>query len=206
MTRAAITASAPRVRYRVRRRDSGLALDLVDHGSDALACALDRHGDAVVAFRRRRQPGEVDERAPSGAVVGAEHPARAIEHADVTDLRVDSEGIDRLLARGRVVEVDRGRDRAGEDLRRDLRLAVAVGAKRHLILEDDRETGGEDRDGDEEDGGGSGTPFAKRVPERPHRWFTPIARASRRELIVRPRAWAWALSMKKRTRPPTIAK
>ena len=41
---------------------------------------------------------------------------------------------------------------------------------------------------------------------QPHRWFTPIASASRRELIVRPRAWACALSMKKRTRPPTIAK
>ena len=111
------------------------------------------------------------------------------------DLRVDPEGVDRLLAGDRIPEVHGGRDRTREHLRGDHRLPVAVGAERHLVLEDDPEARGEDQDGNDEDRRRGGPPSAAPEAECHHPWFTLMASASRRELIVRPRACAWALSM-----------
>ena len=82
--------------------------------------------------------------------------------------------------------------------------SVARGAEGDLVLEDDRDSAREDQQCDEEDRGGGGAPFQPRSLQNRHFWFTPIASASSRELIVRPRDWACALSMKKRTRPSAM--
>ena len=73
----------------------------------------------------------------------------AIVDADIADLRIDPECVDRLLARDGIAEIDGCSDRLGENLRRDQRLPVSSGAERAFVLKDDPQPGDENEDCDD---------------------------------------------------------
>ena len=122
-----------------------------------------------------------------GRIVSGERLARPVEYADEADLGIGLICLDRLLRSDRIVEVDRGCYRRGKHLRGDHRLAVASGSEAHLVLEDNRNSAREYQERNQKDREGSGAPFEDRSLQNRHFWFTPIASASSRELIVRPR-------------------
>ena len=89
-----------------------------------MCCPAWTIGDSIaeIVLGRRRHGGDGrGDRAAVAVVAGDRRPVAA-EHADQADLVVDPEGVDRLLRRRPVVEVDRRRGGGGEDVGEALRL------------------------------------------------------------------------------------
>ncbi len=182
-----------------------LPVHLEIDGPDPLTRRLHRRGDAK---RARVGCGNcpLGRRNCLAAAIesGNRAPIPAID-ANPTDLRVDPIGVDCLLGRRGIAEVERCRRTRSEHLRLDERKLLPRIAGHGLALQHDPDTGEKDQDRDTENREGRGPPAAKRL-DPAHRCLTPSASARRRELIESPRWAAPASSMKKRTRPFAIVK
>ncbi len=141
----------------------GFTFDFVDDRSDRLLRARDRRCNPIVAVRSGLQEREVRAGPAVRCVVDRKDSPGAIVDADIADLRIDPECVDRLLARDGIAEIDGCSDRLGENLRRDQRLPVSSGAERAFVLKDDPQPGDENEDCDDENRRRRGAPVGQRL-------------------------------------------
>ena len=161
---------------------SGLAIDVEVDRADPFTGFLHRcadpHGVRAGLWESHDRLGN---RRPTAVISGDGSTVPVID-GNHSNLVVHPEGVDRFLGGDRVVEVEWGGLRSGEDVDQSLHLFETVPAVADIIFEDDGDPGEQDQDRGPENGDRRGPPFSP--DDLPHRCFTPIASASNRELIA----------------------